>query len=364
MDVKTDSEPMMEKASSISLPFSEAAPVRLIYGLYITLLPALAFWSINFFKPEWQSGKSSDYLVLFLFPEASLIFLLLLAYSIVCYLLLLIAPVHYVRFFAIRFGIYTGTLLALQYSILSVPVLSNTGLGYTFLLVWILPLVFPFIYHRAADRWTTSAVNNILFVLAAASVAIGILTGFGWAFGLMAFVTSAPFWSFLMAVRASIWLLKNHETKFNLSRGLSVAPWLAAYAVAWRYDILKMYELYVALPKQPPPDCYIATAAARGHPQVVQAWSVLGANGISLRVNAQLQRLKCAELALMAVHPSLHAFLRHLYDVIGKHLASKIQNPFLADLAYLLLKPCEWSAGFLLKRIVPEIDSITRKMYT
>jgi hypothetical protein len=125
-----------------------------------------------------------------------------------------------------------------------------------------------------------------------------------------------------------------------------------------------MYELYAALPKQPPPDCYIATAAARGHRQVVQSWTVQRTDGTSLRVNAQLQQLKCAELALMAIHPRLHQVLRRIYDGLGKPLARRLQNPFLADMAYLLLKPWECLARFLLKRVIPEIDSISKKMYT
>jgi hypothetical protein len=65
----------------------------------------------------------------------------------------------------------------------------------------------------------------------------------------------------------------------------------------------------------------------------------------------------------MAVNPHLHKWLREIYNMLGIPLARKIQNPFVADLAYLLLKPWERMAGFLLKHIVPEIDSISKDMY-
>jgi len=52
-----------------------------------------------------------------------------------------------------------------------------------------------------------------------------------------------------------------------------------------------------------------------------------------------------------------------VYDVLGMPLARKIQNPFVADLAYLLLKPWEYMAGFLLERIVPEIGWIAEDIY-
>jgi hypothetical protein len=135
------------------------------------------------------------------------------------------------------------------------------------------------------------------------------------------------------------------------------------YAVAWRLSILKMYELYAALPPQPPPDCYIATAAAQGHPQFVGSQVVLRENGKHLQVNRQLQILKCAELALMAMSPSVHKILRHIYDVVGKSLARRMQNPFLADLAFLLLKPWEWCAHSLLKMLIPEINEIAKTIY-
>jgi hypothetical protein len=124
-----------------------------------------------------------------------------------------------------------------------------------------------------------------------------------------------------------------------------------------------MYELYTALPLQPPPDCYIATAAAQGHPQIVGSRVVRRANGDVLRVNKQLQILKCVELACMAVLPRVHKTFRTLYDTIGKPIAQKMRHPFLADVAYLLLKPCEWLARWGLKIIVPDIDSISQKMY-
>jgi hypothetical protein len=87
------------------------------------------------------------------------------------------------------------------------------------------------------------------------------------------------------------------------------------------------------------------------------------ADGKFLQVNVQLQVLKCAELALMVVSPRLHGVLRRIYDVVGRSLACRIHNPFMADIAYLLLKPCEWLAELILKMIIPNIDSISKEIY-
>ena len=94
-------------------------------------------------------------------------------------------------------------------------------------------------------------------------------------------------------------------------------------------------------------------ATGRRHPKFVRSRRVLLADGRSIQVSDQLQTFKCAELALMAVSPGIHARVRRLYDVIGSRLARSIQHPVLADMAYLALKPFEWLTGFILKRLVP-----------
>ena len=368
MNLETASDQSDVKESSISLPFPNVWWGRVLYGIYITVLPILAFWATEVFKPEWQSGELSDYIILFLFPEASLVFFLLLAYSIICYLLLLIAPTRYSQLFFIRFGIYTGFLLALQYSILSGLFFFNSSFDPSFILLWISPIVFGVVYRWAIGKWNARAVAVFLILFVVGSFLISALIVPEPltipVFLLIALTLAAPFWSFLLALRAAIWLFKNNEMKLGLPQRLGMTAWIAAYIAAWRFDILKMYELYAVLPPTPPPDCYIATAAAHGHPQFVHAWTIQHGDGKSMQVNTQLQCLKCAELALLAIHPRFHRSFRKIYDVMGKPLARRIQNPFIADMAYLLLRPWEWLAGLILKTIVPEIDSISKKLYT
>jgi len=341
---------------------------RVLYGMFVTIMPVFSFASVQLLKPEWQSGKLSDYIVLLLFPEASWLFLVLLAYSVVSYVLVLLSPNRYARSFVIRFGVYTGTLLALQYSLLSGLFLQDDSSNPFFLLLWIFPMIFVPIHRWAARRWNARTVNSLLLLLAVGILIVSALVQGNPSliifFPFVLLAIAAPFWSFLLAVRTSFWMFKNYETGLSLPRGLGLTAWIAVYAAAWRLDILKMYELYAALPPQPPPDCYIATAAAKGHPQIVGSWLVQRADGQAIYVNKQLQILKCAELGLWAVQPRLHGALREAYDVIGKPLAKKLQNPFLADTAYLLLIPWTWAARWGLKMVIPEIDSISKKFYT
>ena len=206
----------------LSLPIPLVWWGRVLYGLFVTIIPALAFWGTDLFKPEWQDGQFDSYLILFLFPEASLLFILLLAYSAICYLFFLAAPTRFSNFLIIRFGIYTGVLLALQYSIITLlwSFASPTPL---ILPLWISPFVFILLYRLAIKRWTSDKVNKALLIL----VLIGTLIGIFWSRGnfflliLIGLTLAAPFWSFLISLRAAIWLFKNHETKFALPHGLT-----------------------------------------------------------------------------------------------------------------------------------------------
>ena len=352
------------KASPLTLPFPNAVWLRVLYGLFVGLMPVFSFWATDLLKPEWQNGDIGSYIILLLFPQASVWFFPLLAYSIICYLVLLSAPTRFPQSFIVRFGIYTGVLLALHYSIVAL-IYALDSYVYLLILVWIFPLVCVPLYRWAVSKWTADKVNIVLFLLTVGILLIGILISRSSLpiLGLVILTMAAPFWSFLLALRAAIWLYKNYETRLTLARGFGLTTWLAVYAAAWRFDILKMYELYAALPSQPPPNCYIATAAARGHSQFVGSRTVHRADGKSVQVNRQLQVLKCAELALLAIFPRWHKRLRKVYDRLGKPLARRIQNPYLADLAYLLLKPCEWLARLVLKMVFPNIDSISEKIY-
>ena len=365
MSLETDTDPIDAATEPVVLPFPTSVLGRVLYGLFITILPAISFWATDAFKPEWQNGEFNSYVILFLFPQASLGFILLLAYSVICYLYLMFAPQRFAPRFVIRVGIYTGILLALQYSIISL-IYSFYSFAYIIVLIWLLPFVLPPLYRWVVSKWTTAKVNQTLLILIVVSLLIGLAITRGGLpiLGLIGLTMAAPFWSLLLALRAGVWLYKNYESKLTLYRGLGLAAWLGTYAIAWRYDIMKMFELYAALPPQPPPDCYIATAAAQGHPRVVGSRLVQRADGRSMPVNGQLQVLKLAELALLAVKPRWHTALRRMYDVGGKALARRIHNPLLADIAYLLLKPVEWLARWLLKLIVPEVDALTEKIYT
>jgi hypothetical protein len=339
---------------------------RLAYGIFIVVAPIIDFMFVGAMKPEWQSGKTSDYISLFLSFEAAFVFFPLLAYSIVSYILLLVNADRFARSFIVRFGVYTGVFLALQYSLLTIFALDVSVTSLFIVLLYFSPIILTRIYRWLTLKWNAALVGYIAlgigFVILFASM-IALDSPLLPFFFLTYFLgIAAPFWAFLIAGQVMLWLLKKYEVKFTIFRGLGLLVWLASYVYALRFNILKMYELYAALPPQPP-DCYIATAAARGHPSIVCSSVVELKSGKHLQINQQLQRLKCFELALMVLSPSLHGLVRRVYDVVGKRLAARIRNPYLADIAYLFLVPVEWISFLTLKLFIPRIESISKKIY-
>jgi len=358
------------------LPVPEPIGWRLFFAVVVTVLALLCFIAVNILKPEYQSGRFVDYISLFLAFDSSWVFLPLVAYSSASLLLLFFSPLQYANKFWIRLGIYTGALLTFQYTILTFLALMETF--YIVLAVWAVSVIIVPLY-----RFLTKLIGVKLFFLI--FVALPVIaycflfllisifpeiqlpfvgTEFTFPFFFLAafLLACAPFWSFLIMAKTSYLLMKHYETSITFLRGVGVLAWLGGFAGAWSFSVLTTMKLYAALPPQPP-DCYIATAAAKGHPQVVRSQPVRLADGTLIQVNPQLQRLKCVELALLVIFPNLHKFIRRIYDVLGRKLAARINNPILADIAFLILVPVEWISFFVLKLIIPNVQSISKKMY-
>jgi len=117
-----------------------------------------------------------------------------------------------------------------------------------------------------------------------------------------------------------------------------LAPMAAAAVAGWRHAVQSAIERYAELPPPPEGDCYVATAASRGHARFVGARELAVRGGVR-RVTEQLLTLKAGELTLKAAAPELHRALRRAYDRVGPPVARRITTPWRADLAYLTLVP-------------------------
>jgi hypothetical protein len=131
--------------------------------------------------------------------------------------------------------------------------------------------------------------------------------------------------------------------RYRLMQLMAVVTWLGAFFAACRWAVERSLAEYAKLPVTNPGRCYVASAAAQGHPWLVGSWPALTADSVVVRINRQLQVLKVGELALRGWLPRVHRLARAVYDVLGPPVARRLDRPWLADLAYLSLKPAEWA---------------------
>jgi hypothetical protein len=114
--------------------------------------------------------------------------------------------------------------------------------------------------------------------------------------------------------------------------------WFGSLILALVAKVVLAMRFYEQLPDERP-DCFVVSAAAKGHRSLVRSWQhpTLGKP-----VNRQWERFKAFENALALRSPQNHRRLRAVYNRVGPVVACGIRNRWLADVVYLALKPLEW----------------------
>lgn len=138
-----------------------------------------------------------------------------------------------------------------------------------------------------------------------------------------------------------------------------LAAVIGAATTGWSVAVHSAIEHYEALPPPPEGDCYVATAASRGHARLVGARNLPVRGGVR-RVTEQLLTLKAGELALKAAAPRLHRALRRVYDRVGPPIARRITTPWRADLAHLTLVPLSCLVQLALALVQTAPPGVTR----
>lgn len=118
---------------------------------------------------------------------------------------------------------------------------------------------------------------------------------------------------------------------------------LFAAALGWSWQV------YQELPEEPP-ECFVVTAASRGHEAVVGPMREHVRRGMRRRVNDQLLTFWALEARWRVVSPGSHRLVRRVYNRVGPVVARRLRHPLLADAMCLLLKPAEWAARAVVGR--------------
>jgi hypothetical protein len=332
------------------------------------LFPPFVFCYGDIFKPDWQGSIFECYACLSLTPPATQPFWPLILYSMLCMVSVLWNS-KASKFVVIRTGLYMGVLWSLHFIILMAFALGGTQdyfLGYETSTVvdWVLVLIFGLLVSLSTyyilnffrnEKLKTPWYRNLLVYVAALFLCVFVICVLcmifiGPVMGemppmtiIMAPLVSAPFWCFTAYLFMSGHAFRSHQNdKPNILPKLAVALGnLSYYTMACFVSYSTIQKIYATLPKEKP-DCYIATAAARGHRGFVGSEDVLFAGGEVMRVNSQLRRLKCGEHMLKTALPWVHWFFRLVYNAVGPWLARCLVWAVLADVTYILLKPVEW----------------------
>ena len=367
------------------------AKVLLVYVTVV--IPVMSFamtWNELPEPPEWQSGDLYAWLSFFLMGRIAYVFFPLLIYAVVCLLLVLFQRQRFGKLILIRGGVYSGVLLGLHFSMVFTvavteaptwlaavsryPVVAffaiSAGVMGLAIAQGAVLLIVAF-HRRFGSKWMY--IGIALFSICAAGIGVALSSPRD-----VVNVTAAPFVVifFVSLLCGTYWFLaafvfvafdirrENWDRgQFRVSPILVLFPGLGAYLAACRAALDMAWQEYQKLPTSPPGNCYIATAAARGHPAVVQSQVVRLSDGRLLIINRQLQTLKCGEIALRTLCPNIHRMMRRSYDRWGPRLAHGLARPLLADMAYFLLKPCEWLTALALTVLSPTWSERARQFY-
>jgi len=361
-------------------------PARLAFLFTGVLLPVVCLVLIRSSGPRWQSGQLADYVELLVSWKPSIAFYPFVLYNMTCMTLLVVAPARFLKRYVVRFGVYSGVLLSLQYWILACVTVAReefVSVTVAWIVLYSLAVVFvPWgigcFVHFLARRLNPALVWSIavltlcgIYVLFAMIMGGGEplhrILGFAVVIGWFFCLASAAPWAVAAYAIMTFYVVRNRggqRLQFSLRQLFGVTSWSAAYLAAWRTSIAIMLHEYAKLPtERPANDCYICTAAARGHRRLVGAEEHAAPSGGDRRVNNQMRCLKCAELVLAHLAPRSHCACRRIYNLVGPVLAAMLIHPLLADVAYLSLKPAEWTSRAGLALLLPGHGRLIQTIY-
>lgn len=328
----------------------------------------------------WQSGHMIHYVTLLFRPWTLSISLPLILFSAISLTWWLWRP-DAVERKVVRFGIYTGAILASQYLVMVMICSSYVSLWAT--MFYVPALVFiGWVWRCLYHHWRRFTILHLigLTTVVAALMTLGMYLSrehfrhpnrsigmfplemlFGCLVGTLAAGAPVNCITYLRAAFAVFVAARKTE-----SDGVGAAKpwfamwfgWLTTWGVIWKISVDRMMAEYATLPTTNP-NCYVCSAAASGHRRLVGAQS--RPDGVV--VNTQMRRLKFLEFALAATSPACHRWLRRWYNRRGPGLARFCRrNVWFADATYLALKPLEWFAESV-RRVASFSQSSVNSIY-
>ena len=300
----------------------------------------------------WQSGELEDHAMVLLATPTIYAFFPLVVFSMTSLVCWTFAPFVLSTHRWVRVGLYSGVVVSLT---LCIALMCVIGIASQFaalfvapglmLLVWTVQQVVRKRFSILFIMILTTAIAALLSIAVATVEQGDLFEFFGGTY--LFTVAAAPTLCVITFLRTSVAASVVNarlavRDEVNPSRWAWLAAWgtwLAGYAATWKVALEIEAVEYAKLPTTNP-NCFVCSAAAHGHVGLVGAKSSDG-----IMVNTQMRRLKLLEFAMQIAMPQTHRRLRNVYNCIGPPMASICRkNAWLADVAFLVLKPLEWIA--------------------
>ncbi len=323
----------------------------------------------------WQDGSLSTYFTLMLSCPSVIPFYPFYILSAVCMALWCFRPDRFAGSAVVRFGIYSGIILAIQAAVLLygppetfMNVLWMIGISLVAFLIGVLVLwaVVSLVFFGfdkltpIGRKWAILLALTCFIIHAALLALVTPPPGFSAIIVIVPGIFS-PFLALFVYAYASrsIYVAARQPFRFSLLRIMGVTTWASAYFAAWRGSVQLMLIEYNKLPTED--TCFVCSAAAHGHPALVGSFEVQ--QGSIVRANRQMQVLKTGEFVFQVAMPGLHRLVRKVYNRTGPQVASVVaKRRWLASLAFLMFKPLEVIVGVAI-RILKIERRLIRKLY-
>ena len=157
----------------------------------------------------------------------------------------------------------------------------------------------------------------------------------------MLFCLAVPLYTSIWYIARAVHTIRTQpidSTKLTIALGSSLPFW--ALSVWWSY------KTYLSLPDHVE-SCFVVTAASRGHRGIVGPHFNVVRRRCHRVANYQLATFWTFEALWRKTAPRSHAAFRRIYNIIGPIIARRITSPWIADVVYVLLKPAEFFARFV-----------------
>ncbi len=259
--------------------------IALVLSFFGVTLPLFVFFLSSFMTPDWKGACHFGWLDCFITAKLALTPLVLWATGSLYALEILRAEQRTERGLVI--GIFFGAVIATICFVFGVACFGNE-IGAR---IW---LIVPF---YVAVWYSLRAIQLML------------LADFG-------------FWTYFASVAASLPL--------------------------WLISGLWSRSLFASLPDKAP-DCFIVTAASRGHKNCVGPLVEIARHGHKRHANQQLLTFWQLENQWQQHSPRSHRIFRRCYNRFGPLIARQIKSPWQADLVHLAIKPVELAARLALQ---------------